>query len=71
MTERGITGWIVSSESSDHYSKPIDSQDQALKLLHEVTRAERALLRWYPKIYPAVPPVEYEQIRREFPECAV
>ncbi|WP_435057988.1 hypothetical protein [Streptomyces sp. bgisy060] len=64
----GITGWIVSGTSSDHYSEPIDSQDQALKLLHEVTRAERVLLSRYPKIYPAVPPVAHEQIRRDFPE---
>ncbi|MEU1076533.1 MULTISPECIES: hypothetical protein [unclassified Streptomyces] len=65
---QGITGWIVSGTSSDHYSEPINSRDQALKLLHAVTRAERVLLRRYPNIYPAVPPVAHEQIRREFPE---
>ncbi|WP_246096346.1 hypothetical protein [Streptomyces botrytidirepellens] len=62
-----LTGWIVSARSSDHYSEPIASRDEALKLLHEVTRAESALLR-RPQIYPQVPPVAHEQIRRDFPE---
>ncbi|WP_331726036.1 hypothetical protein [Streptomyces sp. NBC_00470] len=64
----GITGWIVSGTSSNRSSEPIDSQDKALKLLDDVTRAERVLLRRYPKIYPAVPPVAHEQTRRDFPE---
>jgi hypothetical protein len=64
----GITGWIVSGASSDHYSEPIDSQERALKRLHDVTRAERVLLRRYPNIYPAVPPLAHEQIRRDFPK---
>ncbi|MFJ2349658.1 hypothetical protein [Streptomyces antimycoticus] len=65
---QGGTGWIVSGTSSDHYSEPIASTYEALKLLHEVTRAERALLRRYPQIYPQVPSVAHEQIRRDYPE---
>lgn len=65
---QGVTGWIVSGTSSDHYSTFITSRYEALKLLHEVTRAERVLLRRYPQIYPQVPPVAHEQIRRDFPE---
>lgn len=63
----GVTGWIVSGASSDHYSEPIASRYEALKLLQEVTRAERTLLRRYPRIYPQVPPVAHEQIRRDYP----
>ncbi|MCX4681648.1 hypothetical protein OG413_41340 [Streptomyces sp. NBC_01433] len=65
---QGTTGWIVSGTSSDHYSEPITSRDEALKLLYAVTRAERALLRRYPQVFPQVPPVAHEQIRSDFPE---
>ncbi|MFJ5820022.1 hypothetical protein ACIQGT_39985 [Streptomyces sp. NPDC093108] len=65
---QGLTGWIVSGTSSDHYSEPIANRSKALTLLREVTRAERTLLRRYPNLYPQVPSVAHEQIRREFPE---
>lgn len=66
--EQGITGWIVSGTSSDHYSEPISSRYQALRLLDEVARAERALRRRYPQIYPQVPLAAHEQTRRDYPE---
>ncbi|MCZ1012053.1 hypothetical protein [Streptomyces lydicus] len=61
-------GWIVSRASSDHYSEPITSEYEALKLLDVATRAEQRLRRTYPNIYPDVPPAARARICRDYPE---
>ncbi|MFD6470797.1 hypothetical protein [Streptomyces goshikiensis] len=62
-----VTGWIVSGASSDHYSEPISNQEEALELLRQVTRAELFLSRCYRSLYPQIPLVAHDNIRRHKP----